>query len=79
MLDSLRKRKRSWVIIFLLGIIVFVFVLWGVGSYTTQPRLENVAKVNGEVISYRELETKYQRTIQTYRDVFKQSITRESI
>jgi len=79
MLDSLRKRKRSWVIIFLLGIIVFVFVLWGVGSYTTQPRLENVAKVNGEVISYRELETKYQRAIQTYRDLFRQSMTREAI
>lgn len=79
MLDSLRKRKRSWVIIFLLGIIVLVFVLWGVGSYTTQPRLENVAEVNGEVISYRELETKYQRAIQTYRDLFKQSMTREAI
>ncbi|MCZ6907982.1 MAG: SurA N-terminal domain-containing protein [Deltaproteobacteria bacterium] len=79
MLDLLRKRKRSWVIIFLLGIIVFVFVLWGVGSYMTQPRLVNAAKVNGEFISYRELETKYQRAIQTYRDLFKQSMTREAI
>ncbi|MBI2350915.1 MAG: SurA N-terminal domain-containing protein, partial [Deltaproteobacteria bacterium] len=32
MLDFLRKRRRSWVVTILLGVIVFVFVLWGVGS-----------------------------------------------
>ncbi|MFQ5916611.1 MAG: SurA N-terminal domain-containing protein [Candidatus Binatia bacterium] len=79
MLDILRKRKRSWVIIFLLGVIVFVFVLWGVGSYMTQPMLENVAKVNGEVISTRELEIRYQRALESYRQLFQQTMTREAI
>jgi peptidyl-prolyl cis-trans isomerase D len=79
MLDILRKRKRSWVILFLLGVIVLVFVLWGVGSYTNQPRLENVAMVNGEVISARELEIRYQRALASFRQLFKQTMTREAI
>ncbi|MEE9549124.1 MAG: SurA N-terminal domain-containing protein, partial [Candidatus Binatia bacterium] len=79
MLDILRKRKRSWVILFLLGVIVLVFVLWGVGSYTNQPRLENVAMVNGEVISARELEIRYQRALASYRQLFRQTMTREAI
>ena len=77
MLDVLRKRKRSWIIMFLLGVIVFVFVLWGVGSYTTQPRLEDVAKVNGEVISTREFEIRYQRAIDSLRQLSSQTITQE--
>lgn len=79
MLDLLRKRKRSWVVIFLLGIVVVVFVLWGVGSYVNEPRLENVAEVNGEVISQREFEVHYQRLIALYRDLFKGALTQETI
>jgi peptidyl-prolyl cis-trans isomerase D len=79
MLDILRKRKRSWVILFLLGIIVLVFVLWGVGSYTNQARLENVAMVNGEVISARELEIRYQKALASFRQLFRRTMTREDI
>ena len=62
MLDILRKRKRSWVSVFFVGIIVLVFALfYGGGSNLNQQRLENVATVNGEGISQRELELQYER------------------
>jgi peptidyl-prolyl cis-trans isomerase D len=79
MLDFLRKRRRSWVVTILLGVIVFVFVLWGVGSYVNEPRLDSVAVVNGEVISQREFEMRYQRFIDLYRDLFKGALTQETI
>lgn len=79
MLDFLRKRRRSWVVTILLGVIVFVFVLWGVGSYVNEPRLDSVAVVNGEVISQREFEMRYQRFIELYRDLFKGALTQETI
>ncbi|MGH9993224.1 MAG: SurA N-terminal domain-containing protein, partial [Nitrososphaera sp.] len=79
MLDFLRKRRRSWVVIFLLGVIVFVFVLWGVGSYVNEPKLESLAEINGETIGPRELEIHYQRLIDFYREMFKGKLTQETI
>ncbi|OGQ76874.1 MAG: hypothetical protein A3G94_08160 [Deltaproteobacteria bacterium RIFCSPLOWO2_12_FULL_60_16] len=79
MLDFLRKKKRSWVITLFLAIIVLVFVLWGVGSYVNEPRLESVAEVNGEVISQRELEVHYQRLVELYRGLFKGTLTQETL
>ena len=62
MLDILRKRKRSWVSVFFVGIIALVFALfYGGGSNLNQQRRENVATVNGEAISQRELELQYER------------------
>lgn len=79
MLDVLRKRRRSWVITFFLGVIVFVFVLWGVGSIWKQPRLDSVAEVNGENISLREFEAHYLRLIEFYRDLFRGKLTEQTI
>jgi len=79
MLDFLRKKKRSWVITLFLAIIVLVFVLWGVGSYVNEPRLESVAEVNGEVISQREFEVHYQRLVEFYRGLFKGTLTQETL
>jgi len=79
MLDFLRKRKRSWVITLFLIIIVLVFILWGVGSYLKDPKTENIAEVNGEVISQREFEVRYQRLIEFYRGLFKGALTQETI
>lgn len=75
MLAFLRKRKRSWIIVFFVGIIVFVFVLWGVGSYVNSRSTESIAKVNGEVISQREFETHYQKLIDVYQGLFKGRLT----
>ena len=79
MLDFLRKRRRSWVIMLFLVIIVLVFVLWGVGSYIKEPRSERLAEVNGEVISQREFETRYQKLVEFYRGLFKGALTQETI
>lgn len=79
MLDILRKRKRSWVIIFFIVIIVLVFTLWGVGSYLNDPKLENVATINGEALSPREFEAHYQRFVENYRSLFRGALTEEAI
>ena len=80
MLDLLRKRKRSWVMIFLLGIIVVVFILfYGVGPDPNTSRLESVAEVNGEMITPREFDVHYRRFIEFYRNLFKGKLTQETI
>lgn len=79
MLDVLRKKKRSWVIVFLIGIIVLVFVLWGVGSFISGPESENIAEVNGEIIHQREFAMQYERLLDAYRELFKGALTPEMI
>ncbi|MFQ5850461.1 MAG: SurA N-terminal domain-containing protein [Candidatus Binatia bacterium] len=80
MLDFLRKRRRSWVIVFFVGVISFVFALYfGTGSFVGRPTIETVAKVNGEPISSRELEAQYRRVVETYRNLFKGTMTQEAI
>lgn len=80
MLDVLRKRKRSWVIVFLIGVIVIVFTLfYGTGPGLNQSRLEPVAEVNGEIITQQEFEILYQRMVQFYSDLFKGNFTQETL
>src|SRR3989338_4366800 len=79
MLDFLRKRRRSLVIILFLVIIVLVFVLWGVGSYIREPRSENIAEVNGEIVSQREFEIRHQKLVEFYRGLFKGTLTQETL
>jgi peptidyl-prolyl cis-trans isomerase D len=80
MLDVLRKRKRSWVIVFLIGVIVIVFTLfYGTGPGLNQSRLEPVAEVNGEIITRQEFEVLYQRMVQFYSDLFKSNFTPETL
>ena len=50
MLDVLRKRKRSWVVTLLLGVIVIVFVAFYGGRNMREPGAEKVAEVNGETV-----------------------------
>jgi peptidyl-prolyl cis-trans isomerase D len=77
MLDFIRKRRRSWIVVFLFGAIVVVFVLWGVGSYVDGPRPDNVAQVNGETITLKEFEMHYQRMVEFYREALKASFSPE--
>jgi SurA N-terminal domain len=64
MLDFLRKRKRNWVIILFLGIIVVTFSLFVGSSRFGDPLGAEVAEVNGEIISQREFAMLYEREIQ---------------
>lgn len=77
MLDVLRKRKRSWIIIFFVAIIVAVFVLWGVGSSIKEPGDATLAKINGEAVSQREFALEYERVVDFYRQANKGTLTPE--
>lgn len=79
MLDVLRKRKRSWVITFFLGLIVFTFVLYFGGRLGKEPGLESVAKINGETVSQRQFAIDYDRLVDFYRDVYKGALTPETL
>jgi peptidyl-prolyl cis-trans isomerase D len=77
MLDVLRKRKRSWIITFLLGLIIVVFIAFYGGNQFNDPALQDVAAVNGEVITQREFVLHYQRALEKYREMLKGSLTPE--
>ncbi len=79
MLDVLRKRKRSWVVMLLLGLIVVVFVLFYGGRYIHEPGTEKVAEINGEVISQREFGVQYQKAVDMYRNLLKGELTPERL
>lgn len=69
MLDVLRKRKRSWLVLLLLGVGVLAFVMVGVGPQGGQDQVVTIAQVNGEKITYTELERDYYRMLETYRQL----------
>jgi peptidyl-prolyl cis-trans isomerase D len=77
MLDFLRKKKRSWIITILLGLIIVVFVAFYGGSQQPTGVAAHVAEVNGENISQREFITHYQRAVERYREMFKGSFNPE--
>ena len=79
MLDVLRKRKRSWVVTFLLGLIVVVFVLFYGGGQMGEPESDKVAAVNGEVIRQREFGIQHQRMLDVYRNLLKGEATPEML
>src|SRR5512134_1609659 len=79
MLDFLRKRKRSWIITFLLGLIIIVFIAFYGGSNYQSQGVPDVAEVNGEVIGEREFALRYQKTLERYRELLKGSLTPEML
>jgi len=79
MLDFLRKRKRSWIITFLLGLIIVVFIAFYGGSKYQDRGAPDVAVINGEVISQREFALQYQTTLERYRELLKGSLTPEML
>ena len=78
MLSLMRKHATSWLIKIILGAIVVVFVLWGVGSWTTQ-RSGRVATVNGETITIEEYRIAYKRLIEQVRQSFGNNLNDELI
>lgn len=78
MLDLMRKHAGTWIIKFILGAIVVVFVFWGVGSYTSQ-RSVRVARVNGETISLDEFRDSYNRLLDQMRRSFGNNLNDELI
>jgi len=79
MLDFLRKRKRNWAILFLLGLIIIVFVAFYGGNKMGDRGTSEVAVINGEPISQREFAVEYQRALERYREMLKGQLTEEMI
>jgi peptidyl-prolyl cis-trans isomerase D len=79
MLDFLRKRKRSWIITFLLGLIIVVFVAFYGGTNFQDSTVLHIGTVNGEIITQREFAQRYQREVNRYRELFKGSLTPEML
>jgi peptidyl-prolyl cis-trans isomerase D len=78
MLSLMRKHATSWLIKIILGAIVVVFVLWGVGSWTSQ-RSGMVATVNGEMITADDYRLAYKRLIEQVRQSFGNNLNDELI
>lgn len=72
MLDQLRKNQKSVVIQTAMGLIVLVFVFWGVGTMQAN-KMEIAAKVNGEIITRRQFDRAYQNLSNLYRGMAQQS------
>ncbi len=79
MLDFLRKKKRSWIITFLLGVIILVFIAFYGGSKYRDEGSPDVAHVNGEAITQREFAIQYERAVDRYRDLLKGSLSPEML
>ncbi len=73
MLHLMRKHAGSWLIKVVLGVIVVVFIFWGVGSYRAQ-RGSRVAVVNGEVIALEQYRDVYDKLMDQYRRQFGSSL-----
>lgn len=69
MLHLMRKHAGSWMIKVVLGVIVVVFVFWGVGSYRSD-RENRIAVVNGQVIALEEYRSTYEQLLDQYRRQF---------
>jgi peptidyl-prolyl cis-trans isomerase D len=78
MLSLMRKHAGSWLIKVILGAVVVVFVLWGVGSWTSQ-RSGRVASVNGETITIDEYRITYKQLVDQVRQSFGNNANEELI
>lgn len=78
MLRLMRDYATSWMIKFILGAIVVVFVFWGVGSFTAQ-KANRIAVVNGEGIEVETYREAYNNLIEQLRQQFGSSLNAETM
>lgn len=76
MLDSMRANAQSWGVKVAFGIIILVFVFWGIG--TSQAPTGVVGTVNGEQITHREFQMVYSRMASQFQEVLP-NITEEQL
>lgn len=70
LLSLMRKHAQSWIIKFLIGIIVVVFVLYFGYNFNSDDHIK-VAEVNGEAISRLEYEKAYNDMLTSYQNQYK--------
>ncbi len=69
MLELMRKHARHWLMIVLLGMIIFVFVLY-FGTTRGRHQAETIAIIDGKAIPYIEFQRKYQNLVEIYRQQY---------
>ncbi|MDR2727023.1 MAG: SurA N-terminal domain-containing protein, partial [Deltaproteobacteria bacterium] len=66
MLDIIRANAQSWGVKIVFGLIIVVFVFWGVGSYrATDP--STLLKINGTPIQAQDFAHRYKSQVDTLR------------
>ncbi len=78
MLTSMRENAGSFIIKLLLGAIVVVFVLWGVGT-NQQSSNPEVARVEGQPISYADYAQAYQQLLDNVRRQFGSNLDEDTL
>ena len=73
MLDLIRKKTQSLAIQIIVGLIILVFVFWGVGGGGTGRN--SIARVNDEEITIKVYQQAYDRTVNAYRKQFGSSMS----
>jgi len=77
-LDFIRSKRNSTLIVFALGVIILVFIFWGSGPGGAGKNANIVAVVNGVKVTVREYERVYRRQVQYYKDTFKDAFNDEA-
>lgn len=65
MLTEIRERTQGWIAYVIVGLIVLVMALFGMYSYFSGPPSNEVAEVNGQVITVSELDRVYRQVSQS--------------
>ncbi len=76
MLDFLRKGAQSTAVKILFGIIIIVFVFWGVGTFRAS-RVDLLARVNGHPITVKEYRALYEFRYRQLRQMFGDQVNEE--
>ncbi len=78
MLDLMRKKAGTWMIKFILGVIIIVFTFWGVGSWTAQ-KINRVATIDGEPIPVETYRQAYARLMDQMRRQFGNNLSEDLV
>jgi peptidyl-prolyl cis-trans isomerase D len=77
MLEGLRKKRNSLIVLLVFAAIIVVFVFWGVGPGGNGDSRAYVAKVDGVKVPAAEYEDLYRRELEYYKGSFKGQFTDE--
>ncbi|MBI1911821.1 MAG: SurA N-terminal domain-containing protein [Deltaproteobacteria bacterium] len=78
MLESIRKRRNSVIILLAFAAIIIVFVFWGIGpTGNGGPTQAAVAEVDGEQIPVKDYVNLYNREVEYFKNTFKEQFTDE--
>jgi peptidyl-prolyl cis-trans isomerase D len=79
MLKFLRRKKRSKIVIFILGAIILVFITWGMWTSGGDGKANIVARVDGKAIKGSDYQEAYQKQLDYYRNLLKEQLTSEML